>query len=269
MISIDLVLLEASFGVNEEARDVAREAIIEESSIPILYQCVEEARRRNDAEALEFWLVELITCRGDAATIGKAILELSLEILEPQSRFHEGLIYLRYIQRSVYEDLHKEISNTLSRFENVAKLQTHVRATEGWKSYDITKGIERGKDQQHYYDRFVSYFMATKEEKMDPLIADLKVDFLPRIIGYFQGITGAISDYGVESETVIFAFDEFLKIAYPDFIPGAVKMSTGAFGVTPNAEVMIQPKAAGEETPKMAVTQQAKPAKKGYGLSKS
>jgi hypothetical protein len=267
MSQVDPQLLEAAFSSDEGVRDAAREKIIEIATIDAFYECVDAARVRGDAKNLEFWFLELITCRGDAETIGKAIYELAIEVHEPQGRFHEGLVYLRYIQKSVYEDLYENITAAIARFEELIVKADKFSQSGGWETYDITKPIETGKSQQHYFDRFLCYFMATKEQSMDPIINDMRTDYLPRIVGFFIGIKSSIVSYGVEGDTVVGAFSEFIKIAYPDFVPGAVKMSSGAFGQSPGVKNKISPNDPREAKPAPAA-QPAKPASRGYGISK-
>jgi hypothetical protein len=268
MTSLPKELFENAFSTDPDVQDEAREKIIDIATVSTFYECVDEARRRGDEESLEFWLIELVTSRGDAATIGKAIHELSVEVLGPQKRYREAMTYLTYIRKSVFNQLHSDITETIDRFEREIKANNSFVENDAWKSYDIATRIEKGKTQQHYFDRFVSYFTATKSEKMDPLIEDLKIDYLPRIIGYFQGVTGTLEEYGVESETVIGAFNYFLKITYPNFVPGAVKLTSGAFGANPDQEISIKPREDGEPVQEAAPQPATKPASKGYAISK-
>jgi len=138
-----------------------------------------------------------------------------------------------------------------------------------WESYDLTKRIEVGQTQQHYFDRFIAYFVETNNEERAELVAEMQIDYLPRIIGFFLGIKGSVSEFGVESETVVAAFMEFLKIAYPKFSPGLVKIRSGSFGESPDNETVIRSREPGQAANESVDSATPKTSKKGYGITKS
>jgi hypothetical protein len=269
MAFVNPQLLDLAFSKVSETRDSAREKIIDLGSIGALEECVAKSRREKDAENLEFWLIEKVTCRGDAKTIGQAIIELAIEVHKPQGRFNEGLVYLRYIQKSLFDELYLKVTQLIADFELALSRENKLIQNGQWENYDLTKRIEVGQTQQHYFDRFIAYFIETNDDERAELVAELQVDYLPRIIGYFQGLNSSISKFGVESETAIAAFVEFMKIAYPKFSPGLVKIRTGSFGQDPDAETAIRSREPGQEVEENTENQGPKPSKKGYGITKS
>ena len=266
---LNLELLNLAFSEDPEIRDAAREKVIDLDSLKALHECVDHARKHNDFDNLEFWLIELVTCRGDAKTIGEAILALTIEIHRPQGRFNEGLVYLRYIQKSLFDDLHAQVTQIISEFDQALSQENRLIQSGQWESYDLTKRIEVGQTQQHYFDRFIAYFVETNDEERAEIVAEMQIDFLPRIIGFFLGIKESVSKFGVESETVVAAFMEFLKIAYPKFSPGLVKIRSGSFGEAPDSETAIRSREPGQAVNENVESETSKPSKKGYGLTKS
>jgi len=132
-----------------------------------------------------------------------------------------------------------------------------VQSTEGWRDYDLTARLETGHDQQHYYDRFLAYFHATNNDERRELMEQFRSNFLPNIIGFFQGMMGSIGQYGVESETVVKAFDDFWKAAYPDVKPGIPRRRVGSGYQAPSETAVAEQPA----TPPRGLG--------GYGVTKS
>jgi hypothetical protein len=252
----DAAALAKAFDSDNAKREAGRAEIIASATVDNLQFCSNHAKVIGDIDSHEFWLVEVATSRSDADTIALALAELTEEILLPQGRYFEAMFYLEYIQKAVFGEIEDLISSLSARIGSEAKLNSKVAPTAAWKTYDISKPLEQGHSQQHYYDRMRAYFAATKADKMDSLIEQLKVDYLPRLFGYFIGLSSALEKLGVESETAIRAFRDFQHDFYPDFRPGLPRAKK------PNAGKTAQ------VAPESPVTEKKNRDIRGYGMSK-
>ena len=255
-MKIDKSLMLRAFNVDSELAEPARDEIIEMNDLEAFYECVDHARKNADLVNLEFWLVEISTSRKSVEVIANSLVELTLEVLSPQNRLNEALVYLRYVQGSVFGDLHKQISELILQFDSAVLNDRSLVYSENWRNYDLTKRLETGHDQQHYYDRFIAYFHEINDEKMSQRVDEFKVDFLPRIMGYFIGLSESLEKMGVRRDTAVKAFIDFLKLAYPSFRPGLLKVGS-AHEDSPTPVTPV-PKAESVSTKQ-----------KGYGISKS
>lgn len=249
--------LDRAFSETESTRDSGRQEIIDSGSVDDFWECVDYARKHGRTDDLEFWLIEIATSGLDAEVLASGLIALAKEILEPQGRVYEALIYLRYIAPALFGDQHAQVLEFIERFDTQLSEETRVESTEGWRDYDLTGRLETGHDQQHYYDRFLAYFHATNNDERKQLMETFRSNFLPNIIGFFQGLMGSIGKYGVKSETVVKAFDDFWKAAYPDIKPGIPRRSTGGGYQAPSTTM---------PTPQ---TSQPKTGLGGYGVTKS
>jgi hypothetical protein len=248
--------LAKAFDLDEATRKAGRDEIIHSASVETLRFCSDHARRRGDADSHEFWLVEVATSRSDSDTIALAIAELAEEIWFPQGRYFESMFYLEYVEKAVFGEIENRISSIRSRVESEAEVRSEVTPSDDWKDYDISKPLERGHSQQHYYDRMRAYYAASKTDKMDPLFESLKVDYLPRIFGFFIGLSTSLEKHGVESETAIRAFRDFQSDYYPDFRPGLPRGNKSYATSVPQAA---------SETP---IAESKVRSLDGYGMSK-
>jgi hypothetical protein len=248
--------LSKAFDSDEATREAGRDEIIANAAVETLQFCSDHAKKIGDVDSHEFWLVEVATSRSDADTIALALAELTEEILLPQGRYFESMFYLEYIQKAVFGDIEDRISSLRVRVDSDAQTKSEVAPTDDWQDYDISKPLEQGHSQQHYYDRMRAYFAATKADKMDSLFEDLQVDYLPRIFGYFIGLSSALQELGVKSETAIRAFRDFQHDFYPDFRPGLPRAKKPSASPAPQA------------TPEPAVVETKSRSIGGYGMSK-
>lgn len=254
-MKVDQALLFRAFSSEADTADAAKDELIELNDIEVFYECINYARELRDEENLEFWLVEVATSRKSVEIIAKSLIELTLEIFIPQSRFNEALVYLRYLQSSVYGDLHKEIVALIGRLEAGLEVSHSAKSTENWQTYDLTKPLQAGLDQQHYYDRFLAYFHATNDSTVSERVEEFQSDFLPKIIGFFIGLSVSLESYGVNRDTAVKAYVDFLKVAYPQFRPGLLKV--GGSSITSSTPPVTT------KQEKSFTTKQ-----KGYGISK-
>lgn len=252
----DPAALAKAFDSDEAIRDEGRDEIIASASVETLQFCSDHAKQIGDVESHEFWLVEVATSRSDAETIALGIAELTEEILLPQGRYFESMFYLEYIQKAVFGDIENRIGSLRALVDSEAKSKSEVAPTDDWKDYDLSKPLESGHSQQHYYDRMRAYYTATKADRMDPLFEDLKIDYLPRIFGYFIGLSSALKELGVKSETAIRAFRDFQSDFYPDFRPGLPRAKKPIANPAPQAAP--EPKVAEKKSRNIG----------GYGMSK-
>lgn len=203
-----------AFSSDSEVKEAARKQIIEMNSVDAFQQCVAQARIVKDQDSLEFWLIELATSDNDENIIGNAVSDLAEEILEPQLRLVEGLVYLDRAAKLTSGDVTTRILEIKSRFQTKVESATGVVSSEEWRTTDISKPLESGKTQQDYYNRMRAYFYAVKDKDKDfASLLDTLVNkphtYLPMIFGLFQSLTSGMKKYGVESETVIKAFYDF------------------------------------------------------------
>jgi hypothetical protein len=254
-MKVDQALLSRAFSVDADTADAAKDELIDLNDIEVFYECINHARELRDDENLEFWLIEVATSRKSVEIIARSLIELTSEIFVPQSRFNEALIYLRYLQSSVYGDLHKEIIGLIGNLEAGLEVSHSAKSTESWQTYDLSKPLQPGLDQQHYYDRFLAYFHATNDSKVSERVEEFQSDFLPKVIGFFIGLSDSLKSYGVNRDTAVKAYIDFLKMAYPQFRPGLLKV--GGSSVT-------------LPTPPVAMKQEESNTskQKGYGISK-
>ena len=249
--------LAKAFDLDEATRKLGRDEIIATASVETLRFCSDHARQVGDTESHEFWLAEVSTSRSDPDTIALALADLTEEILLPQGRYFESMFYLEYIEKAVFGEIENRISSIRSRVEAEAQAKSQVTSTDDWKDYDISKPLERGHPQQHYYDRMRAYYAAAKTDQMDPLFETMKVDYLPRIFGFFIGLSSSLAKHGVDSETAIRAFRDFQHDYYPDFRPGLPR------GKKPNASAVH------EEAPELPIGESKARDLGGYGMSKA
>jgi hypothetical protein len=249
-------LISRAFSVDPDTVEAARDEIIETNDVEAFYECITKAREANDIVNLEFWLVEVATSRKSVETIAGSLIELTKEVLIPQSRNNEAMVYLKYIQSSVFSDLHKEVSQLIVQLESQISNDQTVAYSDNWRNYDLSKRLEIGHDQQHYYDRFIAYFHETNDEKMSERIEEFKVDYLPRIMGYFIGLSESLEKFGVKRDTAVKAYMDFLKLDYPDFRPGLLKVGD-------KKETTSSPPQSPTKVEKVTTK------KSGYGISKS
>lgn len=248
--------LAKAFDSDEATRDEGRDEIIASASVETLQFCSDHAKQIGDVESHEFWLVEVATSRSDAETIALGIAELTEEILLPQGRYFESMFYLEYIQKAVFGDIEDRIGSLRGLVDSEAQSKSEVAPSDDWKDYDLSKPLETGHSQQHYYDRMRAYYTATKADNMDSLFKDLQIDYLPRIFGYFIGLSSALEELGVQSETAIRAFRDFQNDFYPDFRPGLPRAKK------PNANPAPQ------AAPEPQVTEKKSRDIGSYGMSK-
>ncbi len=233
--------VDKAFASDPQTRDAGRDEIIASYYVEGFQFCSDHAKRIGDVDSHEFWLVEIATARADADTTAEALAELAEEILFPQGRFFESLFYLEYIEKALFGELEDRIRQLRIQASESAASSTDLVPGDDWKTYDLSKPLERGKSQQHYYDRLRAYFFAVKEEKLDTLFADLQVDYLPRIFGYFIGLTSGLKELGVESETSIRSFRDFQSDFYPNFRPGLPRAKKSAPAVATGETVESKP----------------------------
>ena len=254
-MKVDLSLLSKAFSTEPETANVAKDEIIELNDIEAFYECITHARELRDDENLEFWLIEVATSRTSAEIVAKSLVELTLDVFIPQKRFNEALVYLKYLQGSVFGQLHKEIIEIIGKLEIEVDAAHAVKYTENWKTYDLSVPLQSGLDQQEYYDRFLAYFHATNDSRMSERVDDFKADFLPKMFGYFIGLSESLNSFGVQRDTAVKAYVDFLSLAYPKFRPGLLKTGSSTLeSSTPVVQTMREER--------IATTQ------KGYGISK-
>ena len=256
MANLDQGALAKVFHSDPEVRAEGRALVVSGASIEDFYQCADFAKGINDEDSLEFWLVEVVTSRAQSATIAAAIFRLAEEVLQPQGRFFEGSVYLKYIARAVTGDTEAKALVLLERFENQARIGTEIVQSQAWRDFDISQSMALGQSQQYYYDRFMAYFSAVHDQTMVPLFEELQFDYLPNIFGYFIGLTSSLKEKGVKSETAIQAFSDYQNMFFSDFKPGIPKQLTSGSAY---ASVMHQEREAPVATKNIG----------GYGLSKS
>jgi len=226
-------------------RAEGRELVVETGDVNDFLECADYAKTINDLDSLEFWLVEVATSRAELQTISSALFRLAQEVLGPQRRFHEGSVYLDYISRSLSGESETIALNLLTSFQNSALDGAEIVESDSWKTLDISNPLETGQTQQHYYDRFMAYFHAVHDERMISLFEELKLDFLPKIFGYFIGLTSSLKGKGVESETAIKAFTDYQRLNFKDFRPGIPKLKNSAplnSAITPDASAEVSTK---------------------------
>lgn len=249
--------LSDAFSESDDLKERGRQFIIDSGSVEDFWLCVEHARKLTKPEDLEFWLVEIVTSGADPEVLGNGLLTLAKEVLVPQGRVYEAVFFLRYIAPALFGDQHREATSLMAQCEVSLAENRVVESNEGWRDYDLTGKIEAGKSQQHYYDRFLAYFHATNDGERAELMAKFQVNFLPMIYGFFLGMFSSIVKYGVQTDTVIKAFDDFWKSAYPNVKPGIPRGRSKAEYQSNSGLETIESK------------REQKPPKLGYGTSKS
>jgi len=254
-MNFDHSLLIRAFSSDSETSESATQDLIALNDIEVFYDCINHAREIQDYENLEFWLVEVATSRKSVEIIAKSIINLTLEILIPQRRFNEALVYLKYLQNSVFGDLHKEIIGMIVKLEAELEVSQATKSTDNWQTYDLSKPLQRGLDQQQYYDRFLAYFHATNDATMSERVKEFQTDFLPNVMGFFIGLSTSLESLGVDRDTAVKAFVDFLKLAYPEFRPGLLKVGASSGESSTPAEVKKQERVVSTM-------------KKGYDISK-
>lgn len=212
MSSLSVQMLFDAFSPDPELKQAARNQIIEMNSIVAMQQCIAQARIVKDQDSLEFWLIEVVTSSAEVNIIGNAVSDLAEEVLEPELRFAEGLVYLDHVAKLTSGDVTTRILNIKSRFQDKLRSATRVVSSEDWRTTDISKPLETGKTQQDYYNRMRAYFYAVKDKDFASLLDTLVNNprtYLPMIFGLLQSLTSGMKKHGVESETVIKAFYDF------------------------------------------------------------
>jgi hypothetical protein len=220
--------LDSAFSSVLDEREAARTSIIQRNELPEFRKCVDRARREQDLENLEFWLIEIATSAFGLDEIALSVIELAEDVHIPEKRFAEATLYIRYIHRAVVGDAQKRASEIESKCQSGLISQTGLVVGDGWKEFDLTKPLEEGKDQQYNLDRLVAYFFHVNDETMAPLFEQFKTSFLPNVIGFLNGLASGIQEYGVNRDTVCLAFMTFMDLAYPNFRPGVPRRSSPA-----------------------------------------
>jgi len=217
MQQIPINLLKNAFSNDSEIRSTARNEIVEIGSIDNFYTCVNQARMIDDVESLEFWLKEIATSDADPKTIATAVIDLAQEVLEPNSRFVEGLYHLNYILKLADNELINQVEKLIDRFSDLDKANDRIARNETWRNVDLSKPMEKGKSQQEYYERLRAYFTAIDSSKLTAVFEDLKVEFLPVFMGFFNGVMIGLGEIEIDTETVFRAFRDFQEENHPDF----------------------------------------------------
>lgn len=217
MQQIPINLLKNAFNNDPGTKSAARNEIVEIGSIDNFYTCVNQARMIDDVESLEFWLKEIATSDADHKTVATAVINLAQEVLEPNSRFVEGLYHLNYILKLADNELIIQVEKLIDRFSELDKANDRITKNETWRNVDLSKPLEKGKSQQEYYERLRAYFTAIDSSTLAPVFEDLKVEFLPVFMGFFNGVLDRLSETNIESETVFRAFRDFQEENHPDF----------------------------------------------------
>jgi hypothetical protein len=220
--------IDLAFDQDEQSRDTARTAIISTNSLVEFRSCVDRARSIQDLENLEFWLVEIVTSTFGLEEISLSIVELAEEVHIPDERFAESLLYLKYVEKSVFGDLQKRVIGLIETCEEGLRSNSRVVVGESWKSVDLSQPLVQGLSDQEHYDRFIAYFHHINEDTMAPIFDQMKVSFLPNALGFFNGLAGNMVKFGVKRDVIIQAFVEFRDLCYPSFRPGVPRSGSPA-----------------------------------------
>lgn len=255
---LDQKLLQAAFSSERLIKERARNEIIQTVNHEVMIECANRAFQNGDLEDSEFWFVEVATAPTDKEIIFQGAVQLVQKILIPELRYYEARLYVKYfLGDSTFES--DQILSELDKTIEDAIPHQEVKNDNSWQEADLSVPLVKGESQMYYFNRNVSYFMAMLgTEDTDNVLAAIRMDYLPSIIGFINGVFSGTKDFGVKRETVVAGVLEIVRVCLSNV--EKLPPKSGVKGYVSSAKQAPQDGPLDSEVKKNAL---------GYGMKKS